>query len=471
MSVCIVHQRGAIVLHRHMTTKPATFLPAIAPSREGLVVAVEWLFPWDWLADRCADAGLPCVLGHALSLTALQGGPAKNDQSDAPKSAALLRGGTLPQADVSPAQRRAPRALLRRRRPLAHPRAARFAPGPQTNSQDTLPALGTQSADTATRAGGAARCAAPAGQKSLAVALARLPADDALRRDVARPLVHPATPHDAPPRSLLPTVPGLGHILRLVRRYASPASHRLPSVQDGVASCRRVTCAKAAGGKRLGTSGTKSGQAPLTGAFSAAAGLCLRDQPAAHKDRARLEKKQATGNAVTLLAQPLARAVSSRLPRPGACEREPCFPPSGRGAAAPAASLAPQGVPLAEALTPAACTASVHAPAPLGHETRRPALCLDRRFRSCWPRRSSRTACVGGSSPAPGAHGTTLTRCARSVQRTVRGHREMSRSQRAHRRGSARGAPAPRAPQYGCGAAPDGLRRPPELTSEHATVC
>jgi hypothetical protein len=51
MYVCILSQAGAILLHRHMKAAPAPFRTAIAPSREGLVVAVECLFTWD-LAGR-----------------------------------------------------------------------------------------------------------------------------------------------------------------------------------------------------------------------------------------------------------------------------------------------------------------------------------------------------------------------------------------------------------------------------------
>ena len=43
----------------------------------------------------------------------------------------LLRGRTLPQADVYPAQRRATRDLLRRRMPLLRTRAALLTPYPK----------------------------------------------------------------------------------------------------------------------------------------------------------------------------------------------------------------------------------------------------------------------------------------------------------------------------------------------------
>jgi len=51
MSLCVLNQDGEIMLHRHMKAAPDTFLKAIAPSREDLVVGVECLFTWD-LAGR-----------------------------------------------------------------------------------------------------------------------------------------------------------------------------------------------------------------------------------------------------------------------------------------------------------------------------------------------------------------------------------------------------------------------------------
>jgi hypothetical protein len=51
MSVCLLSHAGEILLHRDMNAAPAPFLKAIAPYREGLVVAVECLFTWD-LAGR-----------------------------------------------------------------------------------------------------------------------------------------------------------------------------------------------------------------------------------------------------------------------------------------------------------------------------------------------------------------------------------------------------------------------------------
>jgi hypothetical protein len=48
-------------------------------------------------------------------MQAISGSKATNDRLDAQKIAVLLRGGMLPQAYVYPSERRATRALLRRR--------------------------------------------------------------------------------------------------------------------------------------------------------------------------------------------------------------------------------------------------------------------------------------------------------------------------------------------------------------------
>ncbi len=98
MYLCILNQDGEILEHRNMKAAPEPFLKAIAPYREELVVCVECIFTWDWLADLCAREGMPFVLGHALYMKAIHGGKAKNDTIDAHKIAVLLRGGMLPQA-------------------------------------------------------------------------------------------------------------------------------------------------------------------------------------------------------------------------------------------------------------------------------------------------------------------------------------------------------------------------------------
>ena len=135
MSLCLLDQAGETLLHRNMPATPAALLTAIAPSQGQIVLAAAWMFTWDWLAARCAEHAMPFVLGHALSMTALHGGKAKNDTIAAQKIAGLLRGGMLPQASVYPAERRATRDLLRRRMPLTRKRAELLAHVQKTTSQ------------------------------------------------------------------------------------------------------------------------------------------------------------------------------------------------------------------------------------------------------------------------------------------------------------------------------------------------
>src|SRR5919204_2463104 len=92
MYVYILNRDGEILLHRNMKTSPETLLRNIAPYRADVVVAVECLFTWYWLADLWAQEGMPFVLGHALYRKAMHGGKAKNDKIDSHTIAVLRRG-------------------------------------------------------------------------------------------------------------------------------------------------------------------------------------------------------------------------------------------------------------------------------------------------------------------------------------------------------------------------------------------
>src|SRR5207247_2429774 len=171
MYICVLDAEGQIGVHRNGPATPEHFLTTIAAYREDLVVAVECIFSWYWLADLCAQEGIAFVLGHALYMKAIHGGKAKNDKIDSQKIAALLRGGLLPQAYVYPADMRATRDLLRRRIHLMRKRAELLAHVQNTNSQYNLPEIGKKIAYKANREGVAERFADPAVQKSMEVDL------------------------------------------------------------------------------------------------------------------------------------------------------------------------------------------------------------------------------------------------------------------------------------------------------------
>src|SRR5919199_1594569 len=219
MYLCLLNRDGEILVHRNMPAGPEPLLKAIAPYREDLVICVECIFPWYWLADLCAREGIPFVLGHALYMKAIHGGKAKNDKIDAQKIAVLLRGGMLPQAYVYPAEMRATRDLLRRRLHLMRKRAELLTHVQQTNSQYNLPEIGKKIAYKTNRDGVAERFPDPAVQKSIEVDLALIDYYDCLLGDVELAIVKAAKHHDANTFYRLQSVPGIGKILSLVLLY------------------------------------------------------------------------------------------------------------------------------------------------------------------------------------------------------------------------------------------------------------
>jgi transposase len=181
--------------------------------------------------------------------------------------------------------------------PLLRTRAELLTPIQTPTSQYNLPEIGQEIAYKANRDGVAERFPHPAVQKSIAVDLALIDHADRRRRDLDLAILKSAPPPEADPLYLLRTVPGLGERLSLVLLYELHDIQRFPRGQAFVSYCRLVKCAKEAAGKRYGTSGTKLGNADLKWAFSEAAVLCWRANPAGQKDLTRLEKTHGTGNA------------------------------------------------------------------------------------------------------------------------------------------------------------------------------
>ena len=138
---------------------------------------------------------------------------------------------------------------------------------------------------------------------------------DELLKDLELSILKTAKQHDAHTLYLLQTVPGIGKILSVVLLYEIYDIRRFPSGQDFTSYARLVKCSKESGGKRLGTSGKKIGNAHLKWAFSEAATLFLCNNPEGQKLLTRLEKKHDKGKALSILAHQLGRAVYLMLKR------------------------------------------------------------------------------------------------------------------------------------------------------------
>ena len=322
MYVCILDAQGQVLVHKNLRAAPEAFLETIEPYREGLVVAVECIFTWYWLADVCAREGIPFVLGHALYMKAIHGGKAKNDRIDALKIATLLRGGMLPQAYAYPAGMRATRDLLRRRLHLVRKRGQLLAHIQMTSHPYNLAPLGKRIAYPANRAGVAEPFEDAAVRKSIGLDLALLERYDELLTDLEADLVRQAKQHDPQAFALLRSIPGVGKVLALTILYEIHDITRFDRVQEFASYARLVKCAKESAGKRYGTSGAKMGNVHLKWAFSEAAVLFVRHSAEGKKLLAKLEKRFGKGKALSILAHKLGRTASFMLRRGKAFDAE-----------------------------------------------------------------------------------------------------------------------------------------------------
>jgi transposase len=313
--LCVLDQAGTIVRHVNLKADPNVFLEAIAPFRDGLVVACECMFAWYWLADLCAGEKIPFVLGHALYMKAIHGGKAKNDKIDAHKIATMLRGGMFPQAYVYPKGMRETRDLLRRRMFLVHKRAEAITHVQNTNSQYNLPPFGKKLAYAANRAelAVAERFTNPSVQKTVTVDLDLIDHLDQSIADLELYLTRTAKVDDVYTYERLRTIPGVGPVLALVLLYEIHDIRRFKTVGQFLSYARLVRPDHESAGKKQGFGNKKIGNAHLRWAFAEAVCLFLRGNETAQRYQARKQKKHGKGKTMAILAAKLGRAVYHML--------------------------------------------------------------------------------------------------------------------------------------------------------------
>ena len=315
MYLCILEQGGQVVLHKEVPAEPGALLEAIAPFRDGLVVACECLFCWYWLADLCQAENIAFVLGHALYMRAIHGGKAADDKIDSAKIAHLLRGGNLPIAYVYPKGLRETRDLLRRRMYLVHKRAEVVAHTVNTNSQYNLPPFGKKLIYARNRQALkiAERFRDASVKKSIEVNLRLLDCLDDLIADVELYLERTVKVDDADTFYRLRSIPGVGKILALVLFYEIHDIKRFAGEGEFLSYARLIRPLKTSAGKVKGGGGGKIGNAHLKWAFSEAACLLARESDQAKRFLARKEKKHGKPKALGILAARLGRAVYHML--------------------------------------------------------------------------------------------------------------------------------------------------------------
>ena len=325
MYVCIMDRKGSVLVHRNLGTDPDVFLKTVSKYREDIVIGVECMFSWYWLADLCVRENLPFVLGHALYMKAIHGGKAKNDKIDSYKIAAILKGGTFPVAYVYPAGMRSTRDLLRRRTHLKRKRAELLAHIQNTNSQYNLPEIRENLSHKRNRQGVVDRFPDAAVKKSIELDLGLIDHYDELLRKLELELTGMAKVHDADSYFRIRSIPGIGRILGLTILYEIHTIERFPRVQNFASYCRLVKCARESAGKKHGTSGKKIGNPHLKWVFSEAATLFLRQNPEARKYKEKLARKHGKSKAMTILAHKLARTTYFMLKRKTVFDMETFF--------------------------------------------------------------------------------------------------------------------------------------------------
>ncbi len=307
--VCILDQDGKTCLHKEITADPEKLRNLLESYIGNVVVGVECMHCWYWVADFCDDAGIDFILGHALYMKAIHGGKAKNDRIDSFKIANLIRGGNFPLAYVYPKKMRATRDLLRRRMKIVQHGADLKAHVVNTTSQYNLPPnkinLKNKDARKQLRSTFPERSV----QKNIDLDMVILDCYAEQLSKVEWYIQQQAKQHKPAHFHLLKSVWGIGPILALTIIYEIGDIERFASVQKFASYARLVKCKAESAGKTYGTQGNKIGNAHLKWAFSEAAVLYLRGNKKAQKYLLKLQKRMSKAKALSALAHKIGRCV------------------------------------------------------------------------------------------------------------------------------------------------------------------
>lgn len=245
-------------VHKQINASPEALQRLIAPYQCDLVIGVECMFSWYWVADFCADHQIELVLGHALYMKAIHGGQAKNDKIDSEKIARLLKGGMFPMAYVYPRQWRGTRDLMRRRMRLMRQRAELIAHIHNTISQYNLPPNTDNLRYEKHREPLRQLFADARVQRSIDLDLDRIDFYDQPLGKLEYYLRKTAQQVDKNAIIRLKSIQGIGDILSRVILYEIHSIDRFERVQDFVSYCRLVKCKRESAGKSYGTGGAKN---------------------------------------------------------------------------------------------------------------------------------------------------------------------------------------------------------------------
>ena len=93
MYACVINNLGEKVFHKNMTCSVDNLEIITNTFGNDIVIGVECIFTWYWIANFCAERNIEFALGHALYMAAIYKGKTKSDKIDSEKIANMLRGG------------------------------------------------------------------------------------------------------------------------------------------------------------------------------------------------------------------------------------------------------------------------------------------------------------------------------------------------------------------------------------------
>src|SRR5262245_13048304 len=311
--VVILDRRGAIVFAKNLPASPDAFLAAVAPFRDGLLVACECMHCWYWLADTCRDHHIAFALGHAWAMKAVHGHKTKCDRKDAEAIARLLKGGNFPPAYAYPKERRGLRDLLRARLRLVRQRAQLYGHVHTARRQANLPPVSSDVKYKGKRDGCTAGIADPFVRRRVETHLALLePLDTTIRRlekeiEDAAQEIFPAE------LAVLQSTPGVGKVLSLTILLEIDTIGRFDTRRQFCSYARLCGAVQSSDNKRCGTGNARAGNAWLKWAFSEAAVLSAQKDERIGGLHNRLASRLGKAKAYSALAHKLGRAFYHML--------------------------------------------------------------------------------------------------------------------------------------------------------------
>jgi transposase len=304
----ILDRDGQVRFARNLPANPDAFLRAVAPFRDGLLVACACLHCWYWLADTCRDHAIAFVLGHAWAMKAVHGCKTQCDRKDAEAIARLLKGGNFPPAYAYPRERRGLRDLLRARLRLVRHRAELYGHVHTARRQANRPPVSSDVKYKSKRAACTADLADPFVRRRVETHLALLePLDTTIRRLEAA--IEDAAQQLLPTElAVLQSTPGVGRVLSLTILLEIDTIDRFDSRQQFCSYARLCGAVQQSDNKRVGQGNARAGNAWLKWAFSEAAVLSSQKDERIGGLLQRLASRLGKAKAYSALAHKLGRA-------------------------------------------------------------------------------------------------------------------------------------------------------------------